>query len=329
MRWGKNKSQAAPSAPGRQGPAQADFYGDPNVGALLGELAAGHNRMDVVATMPPSLRDYVLGYISHSQVPVATEHVGRWMAENPQPVTAAALGLAKARDAWLVRGHGRAATVDRAAFQRFHVALIEAERFVAEAIRAWPQSAPVYIPALMTARGLQAGVDVLNERMAGLTSSEPWNFAGAHQYLQHRAAKWFGTTEETYQIGLHFTQAPAGSAVLGMLPTAIIEERIQADQVFVVKSAEEIPQREQVVAAYAKLLDGIGSAAYPDQIDALVRFLSVVFPHTEAEARLTLRALELVAGRLPEYLWGSIPTALAVFDGTMAIRSTHAQQLVR
>ncbi|GIE82508.1 hypothetical protein Aph02nite_84580 [Actinoplanes philippinensis] len=118
---------------------------------------------------------------------------GRALAADPQDsVAAAARAFQLIHQGWQVRGQARARHVSARQFGTFHRYLAEAEKVLHAGLTGAAHDTALWTAALVTARGLQMGLDHAWYRYESLAAFDPHHLPGQSHLLQHLCPKWGG-----------------------------------------------------------------------------------------------------------------------------------------
>ncbi len=297
--WGRRRDGEADEGGRRERKTvSVDWFGDPWITWFLGEMEAGRGDPELLNQLSPARRDYALSCLGADDSGFSTQFAVQYVRRSQTPNSVAILGTVLVRDAWRHRGRNSARLVSKQNAEKFIETLVQAERILADAVKRWPDHAPLRVPTLDTARGLNAPIEERIARWNALYEIEPTSFAGGHRTLQGIAAKWGGTDDLTYQFGRFCASAPEGGALLGMLPTAVIEHarrgQISLEQLDAEMSVE-------LTKGLQKLLAGIGEVPEPDQVEALERFVHALKPIDRPSGVAVGRAIELIGVHRPPY----------------------------
>lgn len=180
-----------------------------------------------------------------------------WLAAHPDdPHALVVRGHAGVVRAWEIRG----ADWTPRDVDRFLDALHDAEEDITRAVESAPSDPSPLVSRLMTARGLELGVEEHEERLAALRRLAPFHRGGLSQVLQFKAAKWFGSTEEMFGFAREVSaQAPAGSAATLLVVAAHVEQYVALTSRSVALADKHMTSeatRSEIAAAEQRWLDG-------------------------------------------------------------------------
>lgn len=150
---------------------------------------------------------------------------------DPSDGTAAALLALNLIDiGWQARTRSSAARVSRRQFEEFHEWLRRAESVLIDAAALHPDDPAIWTARLMTARGLELGLDESRRRYGALTAADPYHLPGQAQFLQNICPKWGGTWAEVHAFAAaSMHAAPPGSPQGVLVAEAHFEHSLGPD----------------------------------------------------------------------------------------------------
>lgn len=198
------------------------FLGHHAARAAHDALAAGDWRPADQLLRVPGDRSVLVNALTSDEIDTA--HYERWADERGDSTAWAMLGNKRVRDAWAVRGAGRAKTVGTDAWPTFFEILAHADECIAEANRVGPATPDAWFVGVTIARGRQLGIQAVRDRFQAAHSLHPYHANATASALQGLAAKWAGSHDEMFAFARWVTAgARDSSPVMGTIVDAHIE----------------------------------------------------------------------------------------------------------
>lgn len=155
--------------------------------------------------------------------------------------------------AWDARGGGRASTVKEQGARYFFERLLAADVDLASAARLAPDDAGPWVVMLTVGRGLQKGIDYLQQTFEEVRQRYPWHQEAHRAMIQGVAAKWGGSDELMFAFAREASErAPEGLGVHTVLAEAHIEGWMSmgSDQYW-----QQAGVQEEILTAASRYLD--------------------------------------------------------------------------
>jgi len=283
------------------------------------ELAAASTRMQAgdwapIAGLlasrpePASVRSAFLG----NDIP--TQAVARWAATDDNSTAYAMLANARVRDAWEIRGSGRANTVQEDSWGSFFDGLREAEQAAAVAIERDPNDDAAWAALLNSGRGLQVSKDELRHRFSQAHARRPFSRDACSSMLQGLCAKWSGSHEEMFEFARWIqTEAPAGSPTRGAIAQAHSEKYIDGERGWL----DRPEVREEIANELQAFLAATPASPSGDDLLVLNELVAVLRPWDKRSATLAQEAMRRIANRPVNRAWAYFGEELGFYDRTV------------
>ncbi|HET9169810.1 MAG TPA: hypothetical protein VFN97_10245 [Actinospica sp.] len=133
------------------------------------------------------------------------------------------VGTCTIEDAWQARSSLKAQHVSRDQFARFHELLRVAEDRLYEAAVLAPEAVAPWHYLLMSGRGLEVGIDIIERRFESVTNRCPDHYEAHFQMLQALCRKWAGSHERMHAFARESMAGPHWSTLAPLVPIAHLE----------------------------------------------------------------------------------------------------------
>jgi hypothetical protein len=202
------------------------FYGDEQVPALLGELSRGEWRgtQDALEAAEPMDRAMLTQLLAES-FPAELSLLDTWARACPGSAAALTLrGAVHVVSGWQARGDGAGDTVTERGASVFYDHLERAEHDLGHAVDVDPTDPTPWAVSLISARGLELGVDALEKRWNEVSRRAALHRYAANHMIQGMAEKWGGSHELMFDFARRVSaEAPEGHPVHTVVAEAHIE----------------------------------------------------------------------------------------------------------
>lgn len=280
------------------------FLRDEELAQAISSIEAGQHQplADLIAQRPePELARWAI-----QESKASTAVVRAWAQQDDTVVGHGQLGRILTRDAWEVRGSGRADQVPKTAWETFYQLLRDGETAFADALAIDAEHDDPWSGLLTTGRGLSASADELRYRFDQAHAARPFASDACSSMLQVLCAKWQGSDAEMFEFARWIeAESPPSAASRAALPQAHMEMIFDNDGWL---------ERPEVVAELTAGLDrylqATSPSPTPEHYAVLSRYMAALFPSDAKSATVAQEALQRLSGLGDENAWlyfGGLP----------------------